>query len=119
MSVITETKVPRTVDQELDIEVVSDQLEEMMDLRVRTHGSRGGRRVERRVSRSVCAEFFLLCSVWCFSYVFLYILCTVSLYIYICVLLLYNLLCPRINCVPRHSTVQFQQVDSSSVETTC
>jgi hypothetical protein len=31
---------------------------QMMDLRVRTHASRGGRSLERRVSRSVCVDFF-------------------------------------------------------------
>jgi hypothetical protein len=68
-----------------------------MDLRVRTHASRGGRNLDRRVSRSVFVEFFLLRSVWCFSFVFLYILRVVAIYIYICALLLYNLFCPRFN----------------------
>ena len=63
---------------------------QMMDLRVRTHASRGGRSLERRVSRSVCVDFFLLRSVWCFTYIFLYILRDSAIYIYICALLLYS-----------------------------
>ncbi len=61
-------------------------------LRGRTHVSRGGRNMRRRLSRSLCVEFFLLHRVWSISYIFSYIFHTDTTYIYIISLLLYTLL---------------------------